>query len=274
MKKLMSLLLSTALCFSLAMPTIAFGAEESVIESDMTNTNPEDDTLDKKEDESILENDETEQSNQETALNDDKTEENDDIISDSDEAEENHHGDDKAETDNNEINSGDDMPVVSITMDETGKIQKIDSDEGILVEPALPEEEDITDAEILNRQGEIDSEENVVSEKMQAKAAPIQGVLTDYYGTYIKSFKSDDEKDSVEEHIINGANSNMQKYTYYSTKTHYNHKVSITIRSEGVGLNERLSTSAGKIDYSDTSELIDVVLDPTNNCSVGILNKV
>ena len=132
MKKLMSLLLSTALCFSLAMPTIAFGAEESVIESDMTNTNPEDDTLDKKEDESILENDETEQSNQETALNDDKTEENDDIISDSDEAEENHHGDDKAETDNNEINSGDDMPVVSITMDETGKIQKIGTSEEIL----------------------------------------------------------------------------------------------------------------------------------------------
>ena len=270
----MALLLSTALCFSLAMPTIAFGAEESVIESDMTNTNPEDDTLDKKENESILENDETEQSNQETTLNDNKTEENDDIISDSDEAEENNHDDDKPETNNSAINFGNDMPVVSITMDETGKVQKIDSDEGILVEPALPEEEDTTDAEILNRQGEIDSEENVVSEKMQTKAAPIQGVLTDYYGTYIKSFKSDDEKDSVEEHIINGANSNMQKYTYYSTKTHYNHKVSITIRSEGVGLNERLSSSAGKIDYSDTSELIDVVLDPTNNCSVGILNKV
>ena len=267
--------MSATLCFSWAMPTIAFAAETSGITADVT---------DSEEDELILEEDDAEETSPEAALNGEEekdiissdsneaeenpsdsneAEEKDHIPSDIDEAEEKNNGDEKE--DNNEILFDDDMPVVSITMDETGNVQNIDSDEGILVEPALPEEEDTTDAEILNHQGEIDSEENVGSEKMQAKAAPIQGVLTDYYGTYIKSFKSDDERDFVDERIENGANSNMQKYTYYSTKEHYNHKVSITIRSEGVGLNERLSTSAGKIDYSDTSELIDVVLDPTNN---------
>ena len=38
MKKLMSLLLSSVLCLSLVMPTVAFGADDNIIELNVNNS--------------------------------------------------------------------------------------------------------------------------------------------------------------------------------------------------------------------------------------------
>ena len=312
MKKLMSLLLSSVLCLSLAMPTVAFGA----------------DTIDDI---------------------DTEIEQEYNIIDDVD-----------VDTIEDEQKDIDDIPTVSITMNEKGEIQDINSDEGIMIEPSTENNEaddevindettedktddevvndetteDKTDDEVVNDETtedkagdevvndettednadnevvndettedkaddevvndettenkaddevvndetkqditdklETENTENIETEDTQEKAAPIQGVLTDYYGTLILS---EDENHNIITENIDGKGSNMQKYTYYSQKTHYNNKVSIIIRVEGLGLNERLSTSAGKIDYSDTKEPIDVIIDPTNNAMLAWSTK-
>ncbi len=306
MKKLMSLLLSSVLCLSLAMPTVAFGA----------------DTIDDI---------------------DTEIEQEHNIIDDVD-----------IDTIEDEQKDIDDMPTVSVTMNEKGEIQDINSDEGIMIEPSTENTEnneaddevvndettedkaddevvndettedkaddevvndettenktddevvndettedktddevvndetteDKTDDEVVNDEikqditdkSQTENTENIETkeiQEIQEKAAPIQGVLTDYYGVYIES-KSEDEKLPLIRENIDGKGSNMQKYTYYSQKTHYNNKVSIIIRVEGLGLNERLSTSAGKIDYSDTTEPMDVVIDPTNNAMLAWSTK-
>ena len=100
MKKLMSLLLSSVLCLSLAMPTVAFGA----------------DTIDDI---------------------DTEIEQEYNIIDDVD-----------VDTIEDEQKDIDDIPTVSITMNEKGEIQDINSDEGIMIEPSTENNE--ADDEVIN----------------------------------------------------------------------------------------------------------------------------
>ena len=303
MKKLMSLLLSSVLCLSLAMPTVAFGA----------------DTIDDI---------------------DTQIEQEHNIIDDVD-----------VDTIEDEQKDIDDMPTVSITMNEKGEIQDINSDEGIMIEPSTENNEDDdevindettedktddevvndettedktddevvnnettedkTDDEVVNNEttedktddevvndettedktddevvndettedkaddevvndeikqditdkSQTENTENIETEDTQEKAAPIQGVLTDYYGVYIESKSENTELPSIRENI-DGKGSNMQKYTYYSKETHYNHEVTVKVRTEGLGVNEKSSLSAGKFGFcKDYNE----VIDPSNN---------
>ncbi len=302
MKKLMSLLLSSVLCLSLAIPTVAFGA----------------DTIDDI---------------------DTEIEQEYNIIDDVD-----------VDTIEDEQKDIDDMPTVSITMNEKGEIQNINSDEGIMIEPSTENNEaddevindettedktddevvndettedktddevvndetiednaddevvndettedktddevvndetteDKTDDEVINDEttedktddevvndetkqditdkSETENTENIETEDIQEKAAPIQGVLTDYYGVYIESI-GEKPNESIRENI-DGKGSNMQKYTYYSQKTHYNNEVTVNVRMDGLGLNEKTSLSAGKFGFCPTH--IEQV-DPSNN---------
>lgn len=206
--------------------------------------------------------------------------------------------------------SDEEIPTVSVTMDTTGEIKNIVSDEGITLEKVEETEQntdndnsdeilndesiadsepdnndEILDSEITeeqnknidenqemtenvdNEQVENNQQENIEGEEeqqdMQERAAVVQNVLTDYYGV---SITSDNGKEGVynkkTSEMVDGKGSVMQKYTYYSKKEHYNNKVTVKVRTEGNGINEKIKLSAGEFGFCQN---YNEVIDPTNN---------